>query len=404
MGLAEPPRQPEPDRLMRFYFLIAPHEVYNDAAIYLAEGLRALDLPFFANRDFWREDPGSEACLFRHDPGITPTDCDVVVLTSYWFNYIDPSTFQTTGLPMPAGLTATGRRHRLVLIDPEDGYKTTGWRSEFRSFDLVLRPKLNRLTYNHANTLPWVHGFGSRVLRSTADGPPFDARRNVIVQNFGYTHGYVHGVRRAALSNLLPRLATAWQLDANKTLADEVPTDPWDQLMWRQTQRKHNPGYYDQLSQAQVVACFCGDFIPGLPLDPSTGLVGGRKARLRLLLFSGLAQVLGRTDRIIQWDSWRFWECLAAGSVALHVDLEKYGVALPIMPVNWQHYVGFDFEHLDRDIARFLALDTAGLAMIASAGRQWALDHYAPEASARRLLSLINNAPSAISPSAPYHA
>lgn len=379
---------------MRFYFHIAPHEVYNDAAIHLAEGLQALGLPFFANRDFWREDPGSEAYLFRHDPTITPANCDVVVITSYWFSYIDPVTFQTTGLPMPAGLTATGRRHRLVLLDPDDGYKTTGWRPEFRAFDLVLRPKYNRLTFNHANTVPWVLGFGCRVLRATADGPPFAARRRVIVQNFGFTHGYVHGVRRAALAQLLPRLAPAWPLETRQTPAEEVSADPWDRLMWRQTQRKHNPGYYDQLRQTQVVACFCGDFIPGLPVDPSPGLVGGRKARLKLGLHRLLSRLLGRSDRIIQWDSWRFWECLAADSVALHVDLEKYGVALPVMPMNWEHYVGFDFEHLDRDIARFLALDTASLARIAAAGRQWAVDNYAPAASARRCLELLRHLPS----------
>jgi len=374
---------------MHFYFLIAPHEVYNDAAIYLAEGLRDIGVSFSANRDFWQLDPEADLFLFRHDPRVGPADCDVVVLSTYWFNYIDPATFRSTGQPMPPGLASTSRRLRLVLLDPDDGYKTTSWREEFRVFDLVLRPKYNRRTFNHANTVPWVLGFGERVLRATAGGPPFAERRRVIVQNFGFTHDYVHGVRRAAQERLLPRLATAWPLDTRRSAVGETPAASWDELMWRQSQGKHNPGYYDQLRRSQVVACFCGDFIPGLPLDPSPGLVGGRKARLKFALHRAAATLQRRTDRIIQWDSWRFWETLAAGSVALHVDLDKYGVALPVMPVNWAHYVGFDFENLERDIARFLALDTAALGRIAAAGRQWALDHYAPAASARRLISLL---------------
>lgn len=373
---------------MRFFFYIAPHEVYNDAAIYLAEGLRELGVSFTSNRDFWQLEPAGGDWLFRHDPGIRPTECDVIVLSTYWFNYIDPATFRATGAAMPAGLTNAGRRHRLILLDPDDGYKTTSWRPEFRAFDLVLRPKYNRRTFNHPNTVPWVLGMASRVLRATIGGPTFADRARVIVQNFGFTHGYVHGARRAAIERLMPRLATVWPLDTRQTPADEVPTDPWAELMWRQSEKKHNPGYYDQLRQSQCVACFCGDFVPGLPFDPSSSLAGGGKARLRLRFYRGLSRLLGRTDRIIQWDSWRFWETLAAGSVALHVDLEKYGVELPVMPVNWTHYIGFDFEHLERDVARFFALDTAALGRIAAAGRQWALEHYAPVAAARRVIAL----------------
>jgi hypothetical protein len=63
------------------------------------------------------------------------------------------------------------------------------------------------------------------------------------------------------------------------------------------------------------------------------------------------------------------------------------------MPENWRHYVGFDFENLERDIGRFLALDAAALGRIAAAGRQWALDHYAPAAAARRCLDLLQRLP-----------
>lgn len=377
--------------LRRVYFFIAEHEMYNDAAIHLAEGLHEIGVPFSANRNFWQIEPDQSAYLFTTDPRIRPEDCAVVVLTTLWFHYMEPETFEIKGLDMPDGLVGSGRRNKLVLLDAEDGYKTTSFEPLFRKFDIVFRTKMNRHTFNFPNMSPWILGFGQRIIKATSNTPSFARRKRCIVQNFGFTHKFTHGVRRVAADRFLNRVESHFALDCKHSLPNVAPNLPWDLLMWNQTVGKHNPDYYKQLCEAQCVACFCGDFAPGLPRDPSVLLVGGNKARLLRLFYFILSRVLHISDRIIQWDSWRFWETLMSGSVAIHANLEKYGVDIPVMPVNWKHYIGLDFDNIDRDINRFLALDQEQLSRIGTCGREWALDNYSPSASAIRFLATIKS-------------
>ncbi len=368
------------------YFFIGEHESYNDVAIHLAEGLSEIGIPFVANRDFWQVEPDQPDFLFRNDPSVRPQDCAIVVFTTLWFHYMEPETFEIKCLDMPPRLLELGRKHKIVLLDAEDGYKTTSFQPLFRKFDVVFRTKMNRRTYNYPNMTPWVLGFGWRIIRATSNAPSFSCREHCIVQNFGYTHKFIHGVRRVAIDRFMNQVENQVPVDSQVTPHKEVPQQPWDLLMWCQTVGKHNPSYYSQIASAQCVACFCGDFVPGLPLDPSGLLVGGGRSRLRSKFFSILCRLLRLRDRIIQWDSWRFWETLLSGSVAIHVDLYKYGVCLPVMPENWRHYIGLDFEDIERDIQRFLKLDAGELSLIASSGRDWALEHYSPASSAQRFL------------------
>jgi hypothetical protein len=125
-----------------------------------------------------------------------------------------------------------------------------------------------------------------------------------------------------------------------------------------------------------------------MPFAPRIFETYGNKAKLQKMFWKGLGQFDSRPERIISWDSFRFWETLAAGSVAFHVDLQKYGVALPVMPENWRHYIGVDFRNLDRDVAR-MKDSPSMLEDIACAGREWALAHYSPRATAERFLDLV---------------
>jgi hypothetical protein len=157
----------------------------------------------------------------------------------------------------------------------------------------------------------------------------------------------------------------------------------YDKLMWEQTGGKHHPEYYNSLKTAFAQAAFCGELIPGSPHDPAFYLQGGNKAKAARLFYS----ILTRKRRIIQWDSWRFWESLCAGCIPIHLDLEKYGVQLPEMPENWEHYVGLDLDNLDRDIER-LCFDPT-VTTIGDKGKNWAMTKYSQKASAGRLVQLI---------------
>ena len=69
-----------------------------------------------------------------------------------------------------------------------------------------------------------------------------------------------------------------------------------------------------------------------------------------------LFQILGwfdpRPPRSVGWDSFRFWEALAAGCAAINIDLNHYGAELPVMPENGRHYLGVDLSRVNDFVER----------------------------------------------------
>ncbi len=94
---------------------------------------------------------------------------------------------------------------------------------------------------------------------------------------------------------------------------------------------------------------------------------------------------LKQNERIIQWDSWRFWEALALGSVPVHIDLEKHGVELPVMPENWKHYIGINLNNIEEDIERILSSESE-IRKIAESGHEWVMRNYSSRKSAERFI------------------
>jgi hypothetical protein len=101
-----------------------------------------------------------------------------------------------------------------------------------------------------------------------------------------------------------------------------------------------------------------------------------------------MSAALGKKERSIQWDSFRFWEALSAGCLSFNLDLDKYGVILPEMPVNWSHYIGIDLDRVEESMDRVEQIK-GSFEEIAQCGREWALAHYSPKAVARRFLSAL---------------
>lgn len=92
---------------------------------------------------------------------------------------------------------------------------------------------------------------------------------------------------------------------------------------------------------------------------------------------------------VLRWDSWRLWESLVFGCVTIHLDFERYGLALPVMPENWKHYIGLNLADLRRDMER-LHDERDRLPEIARQGRLWAIEHYSPVAVARRFIATLH--------------
>jgi hypothetical protein len=381
----------------RVYFYSCP-EPYNlqDDIVILAEGLQALGIPFFASADYWLQSTTSGDYLIKATPDVTPDDCDIVVIPYTWFNWVRLD-HPTVRRDFPAGLFKPGRRYRTVYMDTNDGLRTVSWEPAFRQFDFIFRTKLNRRVWAPDNLHPWVLGLSNRMVRMTADAPSFASRRPAVLVNFGASHHYPHTARERADLVFSPVLNTWLQPDTTRDDLSTPPADAYDRLMWEQTNHRHSRSYYDRLKNTQACACFCGDLIPPAPWrNPGQYLVGGNKAALKLRFWKTAALFDPRPERIVQWDSWRFWEAISAGCLAFNLDLDLYGAHLPVMPVKDVHYLGVDLRRPHAIRERWQD-DPAGLARIASAGRSWAFENYSPAPMAARFLRSLGFAPTSVS-------
>lgn len=369
-----------------YFFCRDEEDNLQEDVIAIAEGLRELGIPYFANCDYWRQSPVAGDFLFRRTPDVIPEDCDAVVVSYTWPHWVRMKTFDFLPRPLPEGLFRKGRRYKTVYMDNHDGHRTVSWEAEFRQFDLILRSKLNRRAWHPGNMRPWALGLTNRILKATSGAAAWDARRKAILFNFGASHSYPHGTRIVARERFEPGIQNLLPIDRTVDDLSGEPGDPYDALMWRQTGGRYSRAYYERLKHTQAVACYCGDLIPPMPFrNPERYMVGGNKAKIRRAVFEFLARFDPRPWRSVQWDSFRFWECLAAGCVAFNLDLERYGVELPVMPRNWVDYIGVDFGNVDASLTR-LADDPDCMRRIAESGRTWALEHYSPKAVASRFL------------------
>jgi hypothetical protein len=227
------------------------------------------------------------------------------------------------------------------------------------------------------------------VIRATADGQEFAARRRALLVNFGASHPYPHGTRNLARDRFEPKIVRALPIDRTKDNLSVEPPNPYDALMWRQTSHRFSCDYYERLKRTQAVLCLCGELIPPMPFcHPERLLVGGNKAKVRRWLFEVLALLDSRSRRSVQWDSFRFWEAMAAGCATFNLDLDLYGADLPVVPENGRHYFGIDLDNVDSVVERLID-DPGSIERIGRAGREWAMRYYSPVATARRLLLLL---------------
>jgi hypothetical protein len=327
--------------------------------IALAEGLRELEVPFHSNICYWNEGGTS---LFDVTPGMKPEDCDVVVTSDEY----EP--FGT----IPSGLFGSGRK--TVFVDSSDGWRTRTEAETYRKFDVVLRTHYNDRYRYPENVHPWAFGLTNRILAACVRPEPFHQRKARVLVNFRVSHP----VRRAAVDRVLPQIAARFAPDANR---DETPVEgSQDRSLWEATGRRHYASFFLRLKRTMVCAAFGGYFAPGI--FRSTERLPER------ILYNLIGRANKRTRTVMQFDSWRFWESLAAGCLTLQADYERYGCLLPEEPKSRTHYAGIDFDSRDR--AQFLLdSDLDDLAEVADRGRQWAFEHYSPAAVASRLLRML---------------
>src|SRR5262249_8005446 len=122
---------------------------------------------------------------------------------------------------------------------------------EYRQFDLILRSKLNPRAWHPDNMRPWAYGLTNRVIRATADAPPFNSRRKALLINFGASHPYPYRARALSRTRFEPKIEKYMPIDRTIDNLSEEPSDCYEALMWRRREDDSTDGTMSSLSKAR---------------------------------------------------------------------------------------------------------------------------------------------------------
>jgi hypothetical protein len=358
------------------YFYVQPPERfgYQHNAISLAQGFRALGIPYTASADYWVEQNGE--FLFR-DEGADPRAADLVILTEQYLTYGDGK--------VPEGFfSLPGKKVFVTTADGVALHKEMG-KSFYRQYDLILTFHYEGLPYPK-NIRSWAFGLTQQMIDLVQPELPKDPHICLNYRN-------AHSVRKFSQAVLFDQL-DAGMIDTTREQFDwqslKDSRDYAESIVY-QSAGRHNKAYLERISRSCASSTFGGDFyIRPWPWNWLTFKIANYfvDSAVSVGRMNRICRRLGlhakHTYRVCQWDSWRFWETLAAGSMAVQVDFAKYHIRLPEMPENYRHYLGVDLHHPDKAMDILQAPDH--MREIGLAGKEWALTHYAPRPQAQRLL------------------
>lgn len=351
---------------MKVYFFIGRPSrpgwaAYDHQFVALAEGFQELGIECLGNRDYWIRDDGQP--LIRESTA-DRDDINAWFLSNHWIEAEDE---------MPAPFVEK-KGGKTVFVDGADGWRTYAYDPGADGFDLTLKCHFNAHYRAPLNCRPWAFGLTSRIIAATQPLSTWRDRERVILANYRVGHPVRAWGDRFISSTGLP-------VD-RRTSVDSALSER-DRYLFDVTGGRHNPAYYARLKGVQFVAAFGGGFYPALSRNIVSKVNGGAKKLVERLRIA--------TRTIIQFDSWRFWETLAAGAVALHADFAGFGMRLPEMPANGIHYFGLRPGFHSTAQRRFQEVAAAAAEAIAGRGREWALANYSPRACAQRALDYLDS-------------
>ncbi len=222
----------------------------------------------------------------------------------------------------------------------------------------------NRFASKGGRRIPIAFGMSDSLVAATAQRKPPSQRTPRALRNF---RASMNQSLRAALDLSYVALLER-HLPIDRSIYDAQP-------------------YLDALMDAPVCLAYGGDFYAPLMENPWFAKHEPKMAELHKF------ERLDRAGLVIRWDSWRLWESFTAGCVTVHLDFEKYGFALPVLPTPWVHYAPIDLDNIAGSVTQLL--DRRGeWDQIAERGRAWAIEHYSPKPTAMRVLSdMLEHAP-----------
>jgi hypothetical protein len=336
----------------------------------LAEGFSELGIPCFGNRNMGLL-PNNGGYLVNYDENHPYSEADIVFFNADGFEN-DREMFNAFK-PM---IQTTKQGSISVFVDNRDGVRTPGFSKGAQLCDIVLKCHFNKKYHYPRNFYPWQFGVTNRILNATQP-LPFEEKEKQLLLNFRQKHQ----LRDSLNKMILPVFEQYMEID--RTVENFSPDDlsGSDLLYYKQTNARHYPQYYQRLGNSMFCAAYGGVFAI------SWGNYNKYTARIAREINNIIP--IFEYDRVRQWDSWRLWEAWTAACCVVHVDLEKYGCMLPVMPENGKHYIGIEaLGSLDK--LEKLLKDEQRIREISEEGRNFVLENYLPKNIVQRLIDLID--------------
>lgn len=336
------------------YFILSDEEqLFAHFSICLAEGLSILGIPIYANRNYWLTEPKTNTHLFNHYPDIQPDDCALCI--------VDISAQEIEGAQIMIDSVISAEVTKVILNMSDFDI----FLPDFEQFMFIFRSHMTSRMYYPYNFTPWAFGISNRIQAATANTHFFHTRNCEALVNFRPSSAQSIRVLMDLafvpwLEKIIPINRTIEHFDLDIATTE---LDTFHYINWLQLKGRHNPNYYERLKNSMICCSYGGNLRYMNHIDHCN---------------SGVSR----------WDSWRFWESLAAGCLTIQLDFEKYGFMLPIMPQNWKHYVGVDLADPKATVER-LQDEPELMAQIAAEGQRWALEHYSPTATACYFLDTL---------------
>ncbi|MEQ8473913.1 MAG: hypothetical protein RIC35_22140 [Marinoscillum sp.] len=332
-------------------FLSIDKHCYQHPIVALAEGLRALEIPFIGNIDYWYDLEKMEYLITQDNDRAF----DVAVFSHHYATRNDT-------LKITANLR--------VVTDLCDGPYGCMDLIGLSKFDLYLKAHYNRNFKYGGNVYPWAFGLTERIINAIDNsGVKEMTFTSTVLDTFRVFHPL-----RAKLVHMIRDTG----LEING-FEDYQPDEDYPSYC-AQTGRRHSASYYQTLNSSTFCLAFGGYFSikPQLPRIAKS-IIYRLVDKHNLFIHPAL-------HTITQFDSWRFWESMYSQSIPIHVNLDDWGLVLPVQPQPYVHYVPTAIDKFE-----LVDLSTNQLETLSHNSKNFAYENYAPIPTARRFLNLIES-------------
>jgi len=292
----------------------------------MAEGLKALNIPFTANIDYFPDI--SNTYLF------TAGNANKAhyIITSAPEEFVEEIK------------SFTNEKKKLIIFDTKDEWiraKSTQFIS------MSHRYFMSTAITTSLVVRPFAFAVSNRMIESIKQDSPWKKREASII--------WAHRVTNHTLRNLVKSYYIKNKIQLATFLDNFTVPDPETSHMWNHTGRRHSPQYFDFLTKYKYL-----DAHGGYP---------------------------GRLSTISQWDSWKVWEGFLAGCLVITADLDYYNIRLPFRMIPYEHYIPIRYDDLEESYGKLFQLPDIEQERIAKSGQAFVLKYYNPSKMAEYVIN-----------------